>query len=120
MAEARRFVCSALSHRRQDLVEVAGLLASELATNAVVHAHSSFDVSISESEDHIRIAVSDKAPEMPAFLSVGPDDEHGRGLHLLNQLSSDWGVVERRLGKTIWFDLKCDHVGAPCPPSHDG
>jgi anti-sigma regulatory factor (Ser/Thr protein kinase) len=107
VARARQFVSSALSHCNEDVVSVARLLVSELATNAVVHARSPFDVSVSESDGLIRIAISDDASEPPTPLSAGPHDTCGRGLLLLNQFAADWGVVDRRPGKTVWFDLKC-------------
>jgi anti-sigma regulatory factor (Ser/Thr protein kinase) len=106
VARARQFVASALSHCNEQVVEIARLLTSELATNAVVHAHSPFDVSISECEGLIRIAVSDETDKMPAFLSAGPHENHGRGLQLMHTLAVGWGVVDRSPGKTIWFDLK--------------
>ena len=32
-------------------------------------------------------------------------DEGGRGLHLVDELSADWGVRSHPHGKTVWFTL---------------
>jgi hypothetical protein len=36
------------------------------------------------------------------------DAEHGRGLNLVNVLSSRWGVRSGDTGKVVWFELPVD------------
>jgi anti-sigma regulatory factor (Ser/Thr protein kinase) len=108
VGEARRFITEVLARCDEGVVTVARLLTSELATNALIHAHTSFDVLISEQEGVIRVAVTDESSEMPAVLSLSRSAQSGRGLLLLKELSEDWGVTENRPGKTVWFDLLCE------------
>jgi anti-sigma regulatory factor (Ser/Thr protein kinase) len=113
IAQARRFVTAALGSCSEDTVEVARLLTSELVTNALVHARSSFDVGVSEDGGVVRVAVTDQGQGAPV---VAPDlrtAEGGRGLRLLDVLAIAWGVEERLPGKTVWFDLHCHGVPTP-------
>lgn len=101
---ARRFVRAELAGAACDL-ETAELLVSELATNAVGHGGSAFDVSV-DAADRVRVAVHD---DDPSPLSGGgrpdPEDERGRGLFLVEELSIRWGVEQDAAGKTVWFEL---------------
>ncbi len=108
VAGARRFVRSVLCEFPQDIEATAELLTSELATNAIIHGHTAFDVIVSLANDVLRIAVTDEGGGMPVFSptpAVG--DLAGRGLPMVRTLSNHWGVAENRPGKTVWFDLDC-------------
>ncbi len=111
VAAARRFVGEALDHCDHETVDVARLLISELATNALIHAHSRFEVDASESDGTVHIEVRDACRTRLAPVSHGPTDEHGRGLQLLRALAAEWGVVDEPPGKTVWFDLRCQDNG---------
>jgi anti-sigma regulatory factor (Ser/Thr protein kinase) len=106
---ARRFVDEALHQLTPDLCETAALLVSELATNAVLHATSQFDVTVvyPARSGRVRIEVADNDPTPPTLLRSQSTDPHGRGLLLVAALSAAWGVqrVRRRVGKTVWFEL---------------
>jgi anti-sigma regulatory factor (Ser/Thr protein kinase) len=107
VAAARRFVGQAIGHCDPDTVDVARLLTSELATNALVHARSAFEVIASEYDGTVHVEVRDACASPPMPVSVKPTDEHGRGIQLLRALSTEWGVVDNPAGKTVWFDLRC-------------
>ncbi|MBK3574013.1 ATP-binding protein, partial [Streptomyces sp. MBT65] len=47
----------------------------------------------------------DDDPTLPSLLSAGPDDEHGRGLHVVGALAREWGASRTTGGKTVWFEL---------------
>lgn len=82
------------------------LLVSELATNAVLHARSEFEVAVAVADDRIRVEVSDRNPRLPSLVSVPSEAYSGRGLTLLQALSVAWGVeTHARDGKTIWFEV---------------
>jgi anti-sigma regulatory factor (Ser/Thr protein kinase) len=106
-ARARRFVRDAL-----DGVVTAGvqadvvLVASELATNAVLHAETPFEVSV-VLDGHLRVEVSDDDPTLPRPRLVTTDDIAGRGLHIVSELARRWGATPTGTGKTVWaeFDL---------------
>jgi len=82
------------------------LLATELATNAVLHAHSPFTLTLYIDEKCVRVEVTDASgivpdtPEPPK-----PDATGGRGLLLVEALSTRWGGLALRHGKTMWFEL---------------
>jgi hypothetical protein len=105
---ARRFVTSLLGCRPYDdraPMDDAGLVVSELATNAVVHAGSPFSVSVRCDGSAIRISVHDWDATLPVLRDGGPTAISGRGLHLVSMLARDWGVEPSPEGKTVWAEL---------------
>ena len=106
--EARRFVAGVLSSWHVECDDAA-LLASELATNAVLHARSEFEVTVVGHPDRIRVEVSDGNSRLPSFSVVPADAYSGRGLMLVQALSGAWGVESHSdNGKTIWFEVPVD------------
>ncbi len=92
---------------------MACLLTSELATNALIHAHSTFDVVASEIDGKVHVEVTDTSNAHLRAVLASPLQMHGRGLYLVRELSTEWGVILLPPGKTVWFDLECpgDRVG---------
>lgn len=107
VGDARRFVADRLA--ADDLAHVAdtaGLIVSELATNAIRHAHSPFRLTLVRDGDQLLLEVHDDAPGSVAVVDGDPLDPSGRGLHLVSALSDDWGVTSHpRGGKSIWASL---------------
>src|SRR4051794_7922729 len=58
------------------------LLISELATNAVIHAGSPFDVTVRHDGDVVRVTVADDVHQLPGLRNQ-PTAEGGRGLQLV-------------------------------------
>ncbi len=82
------------------------LLLTELVTNAVEHARTSFTVSMSWLGWHLRCEVSDALPVLPhPQLALEPERTRGRGYLLLDSMSGGWGVEVHDDGKTVWFTL---------------
>lgn len=82
------------------------LLVSELATNAVLHARSDFEVCVVREERSVRVEVFDQNTRLPSFAVAPPDAYSGRGLLLLRELATAWGVESHSdVGKTIWFEV---------------
>ena len=105
-AAARRFVAAALAEWEcGDDSEVVQLLVSELVTNAVMHAGSQADVAVILRRDVVRIEVGDRSSDVPRAGRVDPDARSGRGLWLVEQMSSAWGVEEIADGKVVWFEV---------------
>ncbi len=104
VSEARRHVRRVLEAQPRDLVDVAELLTSELATNAIRHGESGFEVKI-EVDKKIRVEVRDEGAGRPSVVSAGPKDPSGRGLGIVEALSSAWGVIPTANGKTVWYEL---------------
>lgn len=66
---ARHFVIDSLRGWARTSDDVP-LLVSELATNAVLHARSEFEVAVAVTEQRIRVEVSDRNPRLPSSASV--------------------------------------------------
>ena len=79
---------------------------SELVTNAVVHARSHVRVRIEELPLGVRLTVFDDSLERPQLSLAGhvvDDDEHGRGLWLVDACSTVWGTdLLSEGGKSTW------------------
>jgi serine phosphatase RsbU (regulator of sigma subunit)/anti-sigma regulatory factor (Ser/Thr protein kinase) len=113
--EARRFVEVALPDLHQSELEIVLLLVSELATNAVRHAKTDFEVTVvtDPGAGRIRVGVCDEGSGIPApreSRELGPD---GRGLRLVRELSYEWGVEWSGAGppKTVWFEHRVGQDG---------
>jgi serine/threonine-protein kinase RsbW len=108
---ARKFAIDELDGYAPELLDVVELLVSELAGNCVRHTDSGFEVDVSGDRRRIRVAVSDRGTGTPVVQHVDTSAVAGRGLALVETLSSSWGVRNRRRpgsGKTVWFVLELD------------
>ena len=105
-SHARRFVTEALNRWEcAGALDTVQLLVSELVTNAVVHAQSRPNVAVLLLSDRIRVEVADEQRDGLARREATEKDESGRGLFLLDELSSAWGVNTSDAGKTVWFEV---------------
>jgi GAF domain-containing protein/anti-sigma regulatory factor (Ser/Thr protein kinase) len=108
-SRARAFVAGLLDSWSLDrLTDTATLLTSELVTNGVRHAGTGMTLTVSRIGDRgVRIAVTDHAPTVGVRIGRSDDDaEGGRGLFLVEHMSSGWGSVADDAGKTVWFELQ--------------
>ncbi|MEV5550354.1 SpoIIE family protein phosphatase [Streptomyces sp. NPDC052309] len=90
------------------LAKLAGpaeLLAGELVTNAVRHAHARPVGLRLVRGDTLLCEVDDDDHELPTLRSAGPEDEAGRGLRVVSTLAREWGASRTKAGKTVWFEL---------------
>src|SRR3954447_25810209 len=87
---ARTFVSDALTATAAD-TEVVRLLTIELATNAVLHAHSGFRVRLRTDPRVVRVEIINDEPELLLAMRE-PSERGGLGLHLVDDLSLDWGA----------------------------
>lgn len=104
VSRARHFVCSHLvEHRLSHLVDDVQLVASELAANAVRHAHTPFKVILEKTGDSVLLSVQDGSPSPPAQLASDRLDTAGRGVSIVGLVSHDWGVTDGPgEGKSVW------------------
>lgn len=114
-ATARRAVADALigCEVGEDVRDTVVLLADELVTNAVVHARTSLQLDLVVTATEIRAIVTDASSVVPRPRSevvLAPEDlaEGGRGLRLVELLSTRWGVEPIASGKRIWFTVRSD------------
>lgn len=113
VADARRFVRRVLADWDMDeAIDDAVLATSELATNAIAYAGTSFEVSCRLTAGEIQVEVRDLHPtrtiEMP-----GVTASSGRGLPSIARLADSWGVSYDKRSKGVWFRL-------PQPAPSDG
>jgi two-component sensor histidine kinase len=99
--EVRRFVAR---HLPADVdIDLVVLLATELATNALLHARTAFEVEIDISTNEITVGIRDSDPTVP--VPTEPDDQatSGRGLRMVRLGAASWGIDAGDDGKRIWF-----------------
>jgi anti-sigma regulatory factor (Ser/Thr protein kinase) len=106
---ARHFVARTLHEWDcgEEVASVAMLLASEVVTNAIVHARSNAFVRVQLGEGFVRIEVHDATRQLPTPRPYDPHAESGRGLMLVDAYSSVWGTSEAGDGKVVWFEVPC-------------
>ncbi|MGC9540336.1 ATP-binding protein [Streptomyces sp. UG1] len=109
-AQARRLTRARLNGWSvcEDTCDTAALVVSELVTNAIVHTASEHIVcELHDGAELVRIAVRDEgcAPGEPHPAAARPEDEHGRGLLLIDALCHAWGAREHGSGLMVWADL---------------
>ena len=108
IAEVRRLLRRLLaSWRLEPLLEEGDveLLATETATNAVRHAGTAATVIVRYLGDRVRVEVGDGSTALPQVRTAGPEETGGRGLSLVETLSSQWGVTRTLGGKRVWFEV---------------
>ena len=106
---ARGFVGDALRRWGHigTLVQDSQLVVSELATNAVVHARSPFAVIARREGAGVRLSVQDLSTGEPVLRSTTDVLAFsGRGLHLVADITTAWGVETTTEGKTVWAELQ--------------
>ncbi|MER6944478.1 ATP-binding protein [Nonomuraea sp. NPDC000554] len=85
--------------------EVAELLVSELVTNALRHGSGGPVLTLTSADGTLRCEVEDESPAPVRTCPALGDDEGGRGLLLIDALSSSWGTGRTGRGKVVWFEL---------------
>lgn len=104
-AAARHFTRSTLDDAGwdADVAERVELLVSEVVTNAVLHARSGPTMTIDLTSDVVRVSVEDDSPMPPMIRDAPPDAAGGRGMLLVDLLSTSWGTAPSDGGKLVWF-----------------
>jgi len=111
--EARRFLAQVLGDCPTTTDAVACL--SEIVTNSVLHSNSRrprgrFIVRASLRPAGLRVEVEDEGgPWKPRH---GHSDQRGRGLAIVDALSTDWSVSGDGTSRTVWFE-----IGEDAPPA---
>ena len=125
--DARLFVLETLrdwgvEHSTDDII----LLASELVTNAVIHAESMLELTIRRLPDAVEVVVADRVPERavpkagPLSVDTSPSTDNGRngglGLALAGALATTWGVSYSKDDKAVWFRIQDEPTGTELAP----
>jgi anti-sigma regulatory factor (Ser/Thr protein kinase) len=103
-ALAREFLRGATCAAHHSAVVVDAVLhVSELVTNSVLHGGPPVVVAVDCDEATLQVRVRDGSTAMPAPQDAAQSDEGGRGLALVAEMSTDWGVDSEGDGKHVWF-----------------
>ncbi|MGD9754787.1 MAG: ATP-binding protein [Acidimicrobiia bacterium] len=105
VASARNAVAGLVAEHHPTLADDVRIVVSELASNAVLHAGTPYDVLAQVAGDRVRVEVADAAPALPAVRYPALEATSGRGLHLITALCERWGVEQRGGGKVVWVEL---------------
>ncbi|MFI6455045.1 ATP-binding protein [Streptosporangium amethystogenes] len=112
--QARRYVRDLLDGVNHPHADDALLLLTELVTNSVRHSDSgrtsdgrvTIAVARHNGTLHIDVIDAGSTRQHPqVYPGTAPDSGGGRGLWLVQQLSSAWGWYETPAGRVVWFQL---------------
>jgi anti-sigma regulatory factor (Ser/Thr protein kinase) len=95
-----------------DVVDLAVLLTSELASNAILHARTPFTVTVLRYDGVMRVSVRDGSRALPARRRYSLAASTGRGVALLQDCADRSGVESHLDGKTVWFEVGVEPAGA--------
>ena len=110
---ARHFVRRLLLEaQRSDWIDAAELAISEIATNALLHAHTAFEIRAELRPEQLRVEVFDTSPQLPLQRTAGAQSTTGRGLDLVAAVTSEHGVQLKPPGKVVWFAIRDDSAAA--------
>jgi anti-sigma regulatory factor (Ser/Thr protein kinase) len=106
---ARQLVHEVTARLPRRAQEAAELVASELATNSVIHAGTSFEVFAAADDDTVEVLVADGAG-----WAATPESRSGagHGLLLVGLLASEWAAQIDGAGKHVWARVCADDVPA--------
>lgn len=101
---ARRFVAAALEEWKVARAEDLKIVASELVTNALLHAKSPVTVTIELLDHAVRLEVSDGSAVLPVIAEIEDGATRGRGMRIVEQLVDRWGADLVDGGKQVWVE----------------
>ena len=107
-AAARRMLDPLGEHLRDDVVETAKLLVTEVVANSVVHGERTgpIRVQVDAELETLRVLVTDQGSAFePAVALPTSGSSAGWGLFLVDTLSDRWGVRPSDRDVTVWFEL---------------
>jgi anti-sigma regulatory factor (Ser/Thr protein kinase) len=124
-----------------DLCADLALPVSELITNAVLHAGTGIQLTVSLTAQWVEVSVRDQHPRAPVVRPVHlnsdalPADHDlpltahepaahagddpltsGRGLHIVDAVADEWGTTAMATGKDVWFRVRTPPAWTPAQP----
>lgn len=109
--DTRRFLREMLREWGEDGYDFGGsLVLTELVTNVVLHARTPYEVRLVVQDGLLMIEVHDGHAQLPRRRHYEADATTGRGMLLVSQLCSGWGVREVDRGKVVWAHVRPDSM----------
>lgn len=103
VGSARAFVREALTNASDTERDKAELIVSELVANALEHGKGEIAVRVIARDREQLISVDDDEPTEPVLTEIDPGSARGRGVLIVDRLSSRWGVAPTKTGgKSVW------------------
>jgi len=101
-----------------EVADDAAVASAELLANAVQHGQPPVSICAVIQGDGVRIEVQDTSSRLPMRLAPSTSNMTGRGLALVEALSSKWGVERLPDGsKTVWCELRPGSTGEESEPT---
>ena len=117
VSRVRAFVAEELERLdRAALIDDAVLVASELASNAMLHAGGITAVGVTPQGDAVRLEVHDRTRVPPVMARQSTEAMTGRGLQLVAAISKEWGAEPTEEGKVVWAELSASHATSSFEP----
>ncbi|MER5753499.1 ATP-binding protein [Streptomyces sp. NPDC002088] len=105
-APSRRFSAQLTAWGLNDVGFAAELVVSELVTNAIRYGGPPVSLRLLWDRRRMPICeVTDGGHTSPHLRRADLDDEGGRGLFLVAQLTDRWGTRSSRHGEAIWTEI---------------
>jgi serine phosphatase RsbU (regulator of sigma subunit) len=98
------------------LLPTTQLLASELVTNAIRYTRGPVSLRLIL-ERTLTCEVADSSPALPRIRDAARDDESGRGLQIVSQMSQRWGARRTPKGKVVWCEQQFPRGFVPPLPA---
>lgn len=125
LRQARAFVRDALERwGLRSCADDVAMVAGELVSNAVCHglgstaAPSTARLGLACQDGSLVCAVNDPSPEVPVLRQAYECVERGRGLRIIDALSSSWGWSRHTgTGKTVWARITVGRASESYSPA---
>jgi anti-sigma regulatory factor (Ser/Thr protein kinase) len=107
-ALARQYLRTYASHLPEPDLDDALLMTSELVSNAIEHGQPTIVLQVNFDPPHVTVDVFDDGSGDPLLdLTSVPTDDHGRGLKIVDAISTRWGITQHPdTGKSVWFQIR--------------
>jgi hypothetical protein len=113
-----------------ELTDDAGLVVSELMTNAVAatrdlvpHSLAPVRLWLASDTELVLILVGDASTRPPMHVELSPDADNGRGLRLVEAMSNRWGWYPANaagMAKVVWAEWAIPPVTSQDPQTRPG
>ena len=114
MSVARKRLSTLLPTLPPEQLDDVILATSEVVTNAILHGEGPVRVRawMANTAVHVEVGDAGRGNPQPAT-GIGNDDEAGRGLFIVDMVTTRWGALPTipGPGKTVWFEV--DEAAAP-------